>query len=83
MSQKSEVLGAVFTCPVCKTQLVVLAPAFGRFEPHCCNRSMIMHPERVTIYRCETCGAELVAFPHTDSRFKPVCCSLDMVPRAA
>jgi len=83
VSLQTHVLGAVYTCPVCKTQLVVLAPAFGQFDPHCCNRAMIMRPERLTIYRCETCGAELVAMAPQPGQFKPVCCSLDMVPKAA
>ena len=75
--------GAIYVCPVCGAEIIVLAPCQGCFTPRCCNQPMALRPRRVKFYVCPVCGAEIAALHQAHSvDFHPRCCGQDMQPAA-
>jgi len=71
--------GLVYRCPVCGSELLVVARRMGRFEPHCCNVAMIRIKRRARFYYCPVCGAELSMLKPDAEHFHPRCCNVDMI----
>ncbi len=75
--------GAIYRCPVCGAEVIVLAPCQGSFAPRCCNQPMEYRPQRVRFYVCPVCGSEIAALNNTSgSQFTPRCCGQHMRPAA-
>lgn len=83
MTATTRSRGFLYRCPVCGTELTVLAHEMGRFAPQCCNRDMIKMKRRVAFYICPVCGAELAVVHPTEGRFDPHCCNVPMQLEAA
>ena len=81
--ERSQARGAVYRCPVCGAELLVIAREMGRFAPHCCNREMVRLKKRAAFYVCPVCGAELATLKDGVEHFHPRCCNVDMVREAA
>ena len=77
------VAGTIYRCPVCGSEVAVIAVAGGRFAPRCCNRPMEVAPRRGLIYVCPVCGAEVLAVRGPVRTFRPRCCNTPMVLKAA
>lgn len=75
--------GAVYVCPVCHSEIMVLARRVGVFHPRCCNRDMVLSTRRVHFYVCSVCGSELGVLRKGQGLFAPHCCNKLMVPEAA
>jgi len=75
--------GAIYRCPVCGSELAVLAVRAGRFQPRCCDTDMVPLPRRLAFYVCPVCGAEIAVVRAGDGVFAPRCCDTDMRARAA
>jgi hypothetical protein len=75
--------GFVYRCPVCGSEVLVVARRMGVFEPQCCNRGMIRLNQKVAFYACPVCGAELSVLYPGDGAFLPECCNTPMRLEAA
>lgn len=73
--------GALFRCPVCGAEVVLLAPCPGCFEPRCCGRAMQQQPRRVVFLYCAVCGSEIAVLRERPADFQPRCCSRPMRER--
>jgi desulfoferrodoxin-like iron-binding protein len=76
-------VGAIYRCPVCGSELVVLAGAGGALDPRCCNRPMVSLRRRAVFYHCPTCGSAIVAVNLIRGVFAPRCCNRPMELTAA
>ncbi|MCA1808374.1 MAG: hypothetical protein LC725_02765, partial [Lentisphaerae bacterium] len=70
--------GALYRCPVCGAEIILLAPCPGYFEPHCCNRPMLQQPRQIKFYRCDVCQAEIAVLKEKYGEFAPRCCGHPM-----
>ena len=75
--------GALYVCPICGAEVLVLARRHGAFTPHCCNVPMEQRRTRSHFFVCPVCGAELAVVHQGTGRFEPRCCQVPMNPRAA
>ena len=75
----SQPKGAIYRCPVCGAEIVLLAPCAGCFQPHCCNQPMERRPRRARFFNCAQCGAEIamISVGGMDP-FNPRCCGQAM-----
>ena len=67
--------GLVYRCPICQSEIVVLARRHGAFEPVCCNTVMVARERRVPFYRCPICGSEVAVWIAGNVNFTPRCCN--------
>ena len=70
--------GTVYHCPVCGSEITVIAGRVGAFAPVCCNRPMIMVVGRNVFYICPVCGTEVLCVKRGKGRLIPVCCNKEM-----
>jgi ribosomal protein L37AE/L43A len=80
---KPSTRGAVYFCPVCHAEIMVLAPRAGDFRPRCCNKDMVLAARRIGFYVCSVCGSELGVLRKGPGLFQPHCCNKLMLPEAA
>jgi endogenous inhibitor of DNA gyrase (YacG/DUF329 family) len=81
--QKTASRGLLYRCPVCGSEVTVVAYEMARFAPQCCNRDMVRMKRRVAFYVCPVCGAEVAVIHPTHGRFSPHCCNKSMLLQAA
>lgn len=79
----SATRGAVYFCPVCHAEIMVIARRSGDFHPRCCNREMVPASRRIRFYVCSVCGSELGILRKGPGLFEPHCCNKLMVLEAA
>ncbi len=73
--------GALYRCPVCRSELSVIREGDGRFDPRCCNRPMDFTGRINPVYYCPMCGSELMPVILRSEDFEPLCCNRPMFPR--
>ena len=77
----SNRLGAVYRCPVCGAEVLVIRADSGRLAPVCCNRPMVRLAARARIFYCPVCGAELAVIRDAGGELAPVCCNRPMLAK--
>ncbi len=72
------VLGRLFRCEICGSEMLVLNPATGELDLHCCNQPMDPIDPPVPIYHCDLCGAEAAALRSDGGELEMICCNQPM-----
>lgn len=79
MKAVSATTGAVYFCPVCGAEILVVCGNCNNFKPRCCNRDMVLKPHRATIYACPLCGSQVAVVSAGKGVFVPRCCNRPMI----
>jgi len=75
--------GALYRCPVCGAEIILLRRAPEGFRPVCCKKPMLLQPRHAPLYRCQVCGTQVAIIGFGDPAFRPKCCNREMKLEAA